>query len=443
MLSLRQKTMLGDIPNDWKVKSLKALLKSNAPGDWGDDGGPHMVRVLRSTNLTNDGHLDLSDIALRALKPEKAALLTPRKGDILLERSGGGPDQPVGRVGFVESDMQGHAFSNFLHLLRPDQDVIEPRFLAWTLYRINRTGRILRLEQQTTQMRNLNFRDYLTMPLPIPSPSEQASIARVLDAVDKAIERTREAVERARVLTRSLAEQLLECGIDETGTVRSKEDSEAQFHETELGLLPKAWVVQRLSDVAEVERGRFSPRPRNDPRFYNGPYPFVQTGQIAKAKGRVITEFTQTLNAQGLAVSREFPTGTIMITIAANIGETAILGIPMCAPDSLVGVNVKTQHSPRFVELCLRRLKPRLLAIAPRSAQANINLTTLKPLRIPVPPSAEQKRIAEIVDAAETKVVALEQKEKALRELKKSLMHDLLTGAVRVDPALFKEATPP
>jgi type I restriction enzyme S subunit len=102
MLTLTQDTMLGNIPGDWGVKPLKALLTSNIPGDWGEDRGPNMVPVLRSTNLTGSGRLDLCDIALRALSPEKAASLSPKKNDVLLERSGGGPDQPVGRVGFVD-----------------------------------------------------------------------------------------------------------------------------------------------------------------------------------------------------------------------------------------------------------------------------------------------------------------------------------------------------
>jgi len=63
--------------------------------------------------------------------------------------------------------MPGHAFSNFLHLLRPEPKEVDPRFLGWVLYQVNRTGRVVRLEQQTTQMRNLHFRDYLTMPLPV------------------------------------------------------------------------------------------------------------------------------------------------------------------------------------------------------------------------------------------------------------------------------------
>lgn len=299
----------------------------------------------------------------------------------------------------------------------------------------------LKILNAATGVPGLSRRDAYALLGAFPKPDEQVAIARVLDAVDAAIDRAREAIGHAKQLSRSIITELVESGIDEAGKVRSKEISPASFKVTELGLLPASWDVKRLGDIdiADVQRGKFSPRPRNDPRFYGGAYPFVQTGQIAKAKGRVITEFSQTLNEQGKTVTREFPAGTIMITIAANIGETAILGRPMCAPDSLVGVVVKSPNSPRFIELCLRRLRPRLQAIAPRSAQANINLTTLRPLRLPIPRPEEQARIAEIVDAAEAQIIARELKLASLEQLKKSLMHDLLTGTVRVDPALFQQ----
>lgn len=276
----------------------------------------------------------------------------------------------------------------------------------------------------------------LRLCLAVPAePSEQAAIARILDAVDTALERSRAAVTAATSLGDALMHALLERGIGKDGRLRCPETMPDDFVDTKIGRIPRSWRVEPLSCVADIDRGRFSPRPRNDPRYYNGPYPFIQTGQVAEARGRVITTFTQSLNAAGKAVSREFPAGTIMVTIAANIGETAILGVPMCAPDSLVGVTVKEGHVPRYVELCLRRLKPRLSALAPRSAQANINLTFLKPLRVPVPQAPEQKAIAALVDGADAQVQAIEAKVEALQALKKSLMHDLLTGRVRVNPA--------
>ena len=414
MLTLKEDTMLGNIPADWERQPLGKLLSQHYPGDWGEDRGPHLTKVLRSTNLTNEGRLDLEDIALRALPQRKSEILAPKTHDILLERSGGGPGQPVGRVGFVQADMPEHGFSNFLHLLRPDPKEVDPRFLAWVLYRVNKTGRVIR--------------------------QEQIAIARILDAVDTAQERTRAAVDAASSLRDALVQVLFERGIAQDGGVRCAEKTPQEFIATKIGLIPREWSVEPLSSVADVERGRFSPRPRNDPRFYDGAYPFIQTGEVAQAKGRVITSFTQTLNDAGKAVSRLFPAGTVMVTIAANIGETAILGLPMCAPDSLVGVMVKGPNVPRYVELCLRRLRRKLLALAPRSAQANINLTFLRPLRIAVPKPEEQERIAEVVDAAEARVQAIEARCEALQTLKSALMHDLLTGRVRVANAI-KAAT--
>lgn len=235
-MMLKEDTMLGEIPSDWEAKPLAEMLSQHYPGEWGKERGLHMVKVLRSTNLTNDGGLDVTDVAIRALPPRKAKMLTPKHGDILLERSGGGPGQPVGRVGFVEDDMPEHAFSNFLHLLRPNVDKIDPRFLGWILYRINQTGRIVRLEQQTTQMRNLNFRDYLKMPLPSPPLEEQAAVVRILDAVDTAIKRTRtRRLNRHRSLSSLLSKRhlrLLPHGITLSASSLSIFDMERPRHQT-------------------------------------------------------------------------------------------------------------------------------------------------------------------------------------------------------------------
>jgi len=224
----------------------------------------------------------------------------------------------------------------------------------------------------------VNERDLRRLVVPVPPPGEQAAIARILDALDTALECTRAEISAAVRVRDALIRTLLERGIGEDGRLRkSAEDAPNEFVGTRIGRLPKDWRIQPLDELADIDRGRFSPRPRNDPRYYNGPYPFIQTGQVAAAKGRVLTMAAQNLNEAGGAVSREFPAGTIMVTIAANIGETAILGRPMCAPDSLVGVAARLGHVPRYLELCLRRLRPRLSALAPRSAQANINLTFL------------------------------------------------------------------
>src|SRR5690242_1711425 len=92
----------------------------------------------------------------------------------------------------------------------------------------------------------------------------------------------------------------------------------------------------KLNQLGAVGRGRSRHRPRNDPRLYGGQYPFFQTGDIAAAD-LYLSHYTQTYNENGLAQSKLWPVGTLCITIAANIAETAILTIPGCFPDSVVG----------------------------------------------------------------------------------------------------------
>jgi type I restriction enzyme S subunit len=118
--------------------------------------------------------------------------MTLHEGDILLEKSGGSPVQPVGRVLLVEERMDGYGFSNFIHRLRPNPEKVSPRFLRWVLYELHRSGIIERLQNQTTQMRNLELRDYFCARIPTPQLDEQAAICEVLDAVDQAITNEKE-----------------------------------------------------------------------------------------------------------------------------------------------------------------------------------------------------------------------------------------------------------
>ncbi|MEG4584723.1 restriction endonuclease subunit S [Microcoleus sp. MOSTC5] len=216
-----------------------------------------------------------------------------------------------------------------------------------------------------------------------------------------------------------------------------------EFKDSPLGRIPKDWDVKPLSELADVDRGKFTHRPRNDPRFYGGSYPFIQTGDIANSSGGILSTYSQTLNERGITVSREFPVGTIAITIAANIADTAILGIPMFFPDSVVGAVVKKPNSIRYVELCIRRAKQRLDARAPQSAQKNINLEDLRPLLIPVPSPEEQHRIAEVIDTIDSTIAHTSSLIAKLKQMKAGLLHDLLTRGLDENGELRDAITHP
>ncbi len=167
----------------------------------------------------------------------------------------------------------------------------------------------------------------------------------------------------------------------------------------------KGLEVRSLGDLATIERGRFSPRPRNDPKYFHGIHPFIQTGDISRSRGR-LRDYSQTLNELGIKVSKEFKVGTIVIAIVgATIGETAILEISTYAPDSVIGIvprHAKNQKVESiFLEFLLRFWKPVLRARAPEAARANINIETLRPLPIIWPQNVEREKFAAIVEEVE------------------------------------------
>ena len=124
--------------------------------------------------------------------------------------------------------------------------------------------------------------------------------------------------------------------------------------------LPEGYAYTYLANLGELGRGKSKHRPRNAPKLFGGPYPFIQTGEV-KAAGRIIREYSQTYSELGLEQSKLWPEGTLCITIAANIAETAFLGFDGCFPDSIVGFTAaKTLVLPEYVELFIKSVRTRL-----------------------------------------------------------------------------------
>ena len=171
------------------------------------------------------------------------------------------------------------------------------------------------------------------------------------------------------------------------------------FGDVELGDdgLPVGWRWTTLPEIGHLGRGKSKHRPRNAEFLYGGKYPFIQTGDIRHADG-IIKSYTQTYSEAGLAQSKVWPQGTLCITIAANIAETAILGLDACFPDSVVGFIPNEDVDVKFIEYYFRTIKENLERFAPATAQKNINLDILRKVTVPLPPLEEQRRIVTEVE---------------------------------------------
>ena len=164
---------------------LSDLLASTVGGIWGLEPGADDtdVRVVRSTEFRNDGRLVTSNGVVRSVSARQLAGRQLTAGDILLEKSGGGPKQPVGRVVFVEQPDNPTVCANFVQLVRPDRARVNPRYLFFRMWNWHRTGRTLGYQSQTTGIRNLRTKDYLSQSLVVPAVDQQSVLVSLIEAI--------------------------------------------------------------------------------------------------------------------------------------------------------------------------------------------------------------------------------------------------------------------
>jgi type I restriction enzyme S subunit len=328
------------------------------------------VPVIRGTNLGGDtgqfvdeGFVYVTDQKAVALEKNLA-----RPGDLVFTQRG-----TLGQVAIIPTAAchTRYVVSQSQMKVSVDTKRADAAFV-WHYFRSPDAQRQLLRQTLATGVPHINLGILRRLTLPLPPLSEQRRIAALLDKAD--------AIRRKRQQAIRLADDLLRSAfLDMFGDPVTN---------------PKGWPVHRLDQVAAVNRGKFTPRPRNDPRYYGGLFPFIQTGDLSGCTGLLRT-WQQTLNEAGTEVSRRFPRGTISIAIAANIGDTAILDFDSYCPDSVVGIQVfDDRATAEYVEGCLRFFQRLLREGAPETAQKNINLETLRPLPVPVPPVESQRRFS-------------------------------------------------
>ena len=165
------------------------------------------------------------------------------------------------------------------------------------------------------------------------------------------------------------------------------------------------WNTKKLSELGTFARGKSKHRPRDDERLYEGGgYPLIQTGDV-KAANLYITQHEQEYGAFGLAQSKLWDAGTLCITIAANIAETAILGYPMCFPDSVVGFSAfPEESSEKFMHYVFTYIRNSIQNSVAGSIQDNINIDYLSQLDFKVPPKSYQDKVVEVLGNIDEKI---------------------------------------
>ncbi|MGE0111364.1 restriction endonuclease subunit S [Aquabacterium sp.] len=412
---------------------MKWVITRNDGGVWGNDPkGEDDTVVLRSTEQTVDGRWQLDEPALRSLSETEKAGSLLATGDLLVTKSSGSALH-IGKTTLVTPEVAalGCCYSNFMQRIR-----LKPEFdsrLAWYLMNneIARTQFDL-LSNSTTGLANLNGTMLGELVAPIPSPDEQAEIVRFLDRETAKIDAlVTEQVQLTTLLKQkrqAVISHAVTKGLDPSVPMK---DSGVEW----LGEVPVHWEVKQIRQITQILRGKFTHRPRNDPAFYDGDYPFIQTGDVTGAK-RYITEFKQTLNDKGAAVSKEFPRGTLVMTIAANIGDVAVLDFPAYFPDSMVGLVPGSNFDLMFLFYLAKSMKQPLEMNATISTQMNLNAEQIGSLSACCPPIDQQRQIVLHLDAETQQLDELIDEAQVttalLKERRSALISAAVTGQIDV-----------
>ena len=278
----------------------------------------------------------------------------------------------------------------------------------------------------------LNYEDFSTLPIVQPPIDRQCRIADYLDEkcskIDAIIEKQQAVIENLKAYKLSVITEVVTKGLNPNAEMK---DSEIDW----IGEIPVHWNLCKLKYVTEIMRGKFNHRPRNDPKYYDGKYPFVQTGDVARAS-KFIETYSQTLNELGYSVSKEFPKGSICMTIAANVGDVAVLNFDACFPDSVVGFVPVEEIHWNYLYYVLSAMKQQFTRNAIISTQRNLNVEIIKEELIPIVAYQEQLDIAQYLDnkcsAIENSILRKKDIIEKLTAYKKSLIFEVVTGKKEV-----------
>jgi len=420
---------LGTMPKGWSQPRLKAVFRDNTGAISMEKLAELEVQHYSIPNFDEFGAPAREDGA--TIASNKTLL---RGGEILFSKLN--CHKP--RVWFVPHDDQVKvASTEFIPLAEWHSGKTDKRFVTYLVGSAVFAEYMTCFQTSVTNShRRINPNDLWQTRVPLPPLPEQQRIAAYLDAscaaIDAAVAAKRRQLETLGYLRDNVIQAAVCKGLDPKVRMAG---SDIDW----IPSLPEHWKKVKLKRHVEMLRGQFTHRPRSDPAFYDGPYPFIQTGSISAVE-KFITEYSQTLNELGLSVSKMFPSGTIVMTITgAKIAEVAVTTFDACFPDSIVGFVPDHSLNKDYLFYVLVAMKPALLGSMIVTTQPNLNYVQIGGNYIPLPPLAEQESIANHIESEMNRIRAirdsLEAQIATLTAYRKSLIHECVTGQRRITEA--------
>lgn len=311
------------IPSSWEIVKLGDLFSYVIGGDWGKDisyASPdyELAYCIRGSEFKNWEEEKGRTASLRKIKKTSIENRRLKEGDILIEISGGGPEQPVGRTVVIDKSVLAYkpdvpkVCTNFLRLARPT-DYVEPKFLNFYLKLFYGSGKIVNYQGGSNNLRNLKFLDYIQIEIPLPPLPEQhrivSKIEELFTELDKGIEILKTTQQQLKVYRQAVLKWAFE------GKFTNENVKE--------GELPKGWEWKKIKEIGKVVTGT-TPSKKN-PEFYSSrDYPFFKPTDLEA--GTNVAFSIDSLSEQGIKEARFVPENSTLVTcIGATIGKTGFI----------------------------------------------------------------------------------------------------------------------
>ena len=399
-----KETELGPLPEEWEVVRLGnvvKIIKGKKPKILSKNPSKNSLPYLTAEYFRHGVPKQFVDIEVEKELP------ICKKEDVILIWDGS--------AGQVFSGFGGVLASTMVKVI----PVINNLNKSYLYYFLITKSNYLNSQTTGSVIPHVNKTVFFNLPLPLPPLEEQKAIAGILSTVQSAIEKTEKVINALKNLKKSMMKHLFTYG-----PVAEEEVEKVELKETEIGLIPKHWEVVRVGEVAEITMGQSPPGETYNTQGIG--MPFLQ----GKAEfGRVYPSPVK-YTTNPLKIGK---TGSVLISVRAPVGDVNIANMDYCIGRGLASISFKNGYGyNEYLFYCLQFLKPSLEKEGYGSTFKAIGKEVLTKFQIPLPPLEEQQKIAQILQSIDQRIEKEEKYKNALQNLFKSLLHNLMTGKIRV-----------
>jgi len=419
-----QETEIGKFPKDWKVVKLKdilILLRNGLTLRQRKDGKGYPVTRIETISEEKIDPTKLGYVTGLSEKDIEEYRLI--EGDILFSHINS--LDHIGKTAIYEGEPELLLHGMNLLLLRPNKNIVHPRFLLYLL-RLFRARKIFStMAKKAVNQASINQTELGNLKIPLPPLEEQKRIADILSMIDSGIGTVDRAIAKLERMKRVLSNELL------TGRIRVREENgkltfykETEFQDTEIGKIPKDWKTEKLSSLATIIMGQSPPSTTYNKEGEG--LPFIQ-GKMEFGK---MYPSPTTYTSRPLKIAEK---GDVLMSVRAPVGDVNIAPYKLCIGRGLAAIRFNPKMANNlFYFYYLQSIKSRLESLGKGSTFKAITKKDLEELRIVYLPLNEQKGIANILLTIDNAIELYYREKERLSRLRRGLMSVLLTGRVRV-----------